>query len=397
MATAIAANLVREWIKKLGPQLLQLGKQWGPRFAALEGFGEPDAAVQPDIVITKERPVAPVAPAPPVYGPDNPEPGIAIPQSAPVYASDLPAAPASPRFQPAPSRFVPVAPKPFSSRYSGAAVRPEFIYTNPAAAAQAGSNYASRLGYEAQQDQGYRDYLARLEAERGASDRANVQGQSYGNQLQATSQEGAANRASAERISAMSAAEQNYRYAENQWARNELNADMGEGYADTLNKDPAAKVDRRYVRLNPETGRWESIFKRSVRPVPPSLQTLGPAAPVPEMITPAWPGASPVPIAAAPAPVGIGIPAPLPPAPDNRPWHERVIARGLDKVGYAYDPSHDGTETFDARGLPIQVAPVAPSGEEIIRRGPMFTPPLEIPPNLRRIIDGGVLPVAPLY
>ena len=60
---------------------------------------------------------------------------------------------------------IPLAPPP-SARYSGGIPSRDFIYTNPYAAQQASASLAARLGYQQLQDQGYRDYLSRIEANR---------------------------------------------------------------------------------------------------------------------------------------------------------------------------------------------------------------------------------------
>jgi hypothetical protein len=189
----------------------------------------------------------------------------------------------------------PMAGFPASSRYSS--TRPEFIFTNPQAAAQAASNYQARLGFESAQDQGYRDYLARLSETQGANERFRQQADSaralQESQLAAAKGEGAATRQSNERIAAMTESVRQHRMEEAQWAENERAAEIGEQTSAMLNAamlpnaDPSAvaaaqKADKRHVFLNPRTGKWEPRFQRRPRPVPPSgLPGVAPASPLP--------------------------------------------------------------------------------------------------------------------
>lgn len=232
---------------------------------------------------------APAAPAPPPaaewQGPPAPatpmetsiEPGIAIPADAQVTATDLPALPAEAgaaggllsalrNFRPS-SRPVPLAAPP-SRRFSS--TRPQFIYTNPAAAQQAASVYHDQLAYEQGQDQGYRDYMARLNAEDAANQRAQTQASIYGNQLDAAAREGAAQRASNERITGMSESYRAYNQAMREWQDNENRANVGEAAAAQLNRDPNARVNRNFVALDPQTGKWVSTFARYSRPEAPT-------------------------------------------------------------------------------------------------------------------------------
>jgi len=192
--------------------------------------------------------------------------------------------------------------------------RPEFIYTNPVAARQAAENYAARLGAETGQERGYQDYAARVNESNAANDRANIFGQQQNRQLELAGQEGAANRASAERIASTSETVRQQRIAEAAWAENERAAEMGEQTAGMLNADPNARVDRKFAFLNPATGKWESRFRRQPRPVP--LTGATPAAPVPPPGVPApslaVPQAKPVVPAVQPAaPVAAGSPSML--------------------------------------------------------------------------------------
>jgi hypothetical protein len=156
---------------------------------------------------------------------------------------------------------VPMAGMPASARYSS--TRPEFIYTNPAAAQQAASNYQARLGFEANQDQGYRDYLARTGATRAGADTEQAR-------LAALSEQGAANRAANERIASIREQTRQFRQAEAQWQQDELKWQRGRQIAEMLNADPNRRdVDRKWAYQNPRTGQWESAFKRTQRPVPP--------------------------------------------------------------------------------------------------------------------------------
>ena len=58
---------------------------------------------------------------------------------------------------------------PPSRRYSLGIPKTDFIYTNPVAAQQAAASLSARLGYEQQQDQGYRQYLIAQEQARQAN------------------------------------------------------------------------------------------------------------------------------------------------------------------------------------------------------------------------------------
>lgn len=221
-----------------------------------------------------------------------------------VTSVDLPPAVSAPTGMPQQQRpfraAAPMAGFPASSRYSS--TRPEFIFTNPHAAAQAASNYQARLGFESAQDQGYRDYLHRLSETQGSNERWASQAESnraaQAAQISAAQSEGAANRASNERIAGMTEAVRQHRVADAQWAQNEQAATIGDQTAAQLNgsKDPVAnsKVSKSHVFLNPQTGKWESRFKHYERPVPPSSSTTGaptmPAAPV-------APPPAPVPVA----------------------------------------------------------------------------------------------------
>lgn len=200
--------------------------------------------------------------------------------------------------------------------------RPEFIYTNPVAAQQAASNYAARLGAETGQERGYQDYAARQTESQAANERARIQGEQQASQVQFAGQEGAANRASAERIAATGETVRQQRIAEATWAENERAAEIGEQTAGMLNSDPNAKVDRKFAYLNPATGKWESRFKRQPRPSPPVQPGQpGMATPVPEA-----PGAAAPPVAA-------GRPAvPAEPVSGGSPSMWRSV---LDTVGPA--------------------------------------------------------------
>jgi hypothetical protein len=198
---------------------------------------------------------------------------------------------------------VPMAGMPASSRYSS--TRPEFIFTNPAAAQQAASNYAARLGFEANQDQGYRNYLAQTGATRAGADTEQAR-------LAAIGQEGAANRAANERIASIQEQTRQFRQEEALWAQNERNADRGDQIAAMLNQDPNRRdVDRKWAYQNPATGKWESAFRRTPRPVPPAgfnFQQSPPTVVRPQAPEPPPPMPAPVaPRAAAPPAASPGI------------------------------------------------------------------------------------------
>lgn len=362
MATAIPPTQA-SWLSRFGPLLARLGfgESQGPAALRALGMQPPAPAAAPAVPAP-----APEAPLPdmgqPAPMPGDVGPGIAIPVSDAVYATDLP--PQASPFTPAPSRSVPSAMAPSSRRFSS--TRPEFIYTNPAAAQQAAANYSARLGFEANQDQGYRDYLARLESERAANERANVQGQLYGNQIAAAGADRAADRASAERINLMSDAMRQYRVADQEWAENDRRAQMGEGYAATLNRDPNAKVDRRYIELDPVTGRWVSIFKRRTRPVPPSTAQAGPPVAVPQMVTAPWPGASPLPVPAVPTTPAVAARGPAAPVVVPDPGPAPMIS-----PPETYEPSGMWSD-FQPRSrqelINFITAPQAPSMSPELRR-----------------------------
>lgn len=174
--------------------------------------------------------------------------------------------------------------------------RPEFIYTNPVAAKQAADNYAARLAAETGQERGYQDYAGRVNESSAANDRARIQGDQRANEVQFAGQEGAANRASAERIASTGETVRQQRIAEANWAENERAAEMGEQTAGMLNADPNARVDRKFAFLNPATGKWESRFRRQPRPAQPGQP--GVATPVPPPAVAAPPLGVPPPAAA---------------------------------------------------------------------------------------------------
>lgn len=259
-------------------------------------------------------------------------PGIPVQPEPPVYSQDIPAAVEGPLgmmrgfqgFHAAPPSWVPMAGHPVTHRYD----KPEFIYTNPAAAQQAAAQYHARLSADTQAEQGYRDYLSRLNAERNANERASIQGQAQRDSLTAQQSEGAANRASAERISTNSELLRQHRQAEADWQANEQAFKNGQQTADMLNKDPKdpnnAKLDRKWVYLNPKTGQWEPRFASKPRPVPPSLlqgNQAGPAVPsqpvpqqLPVPVPPSqqWQQTNPPPPPAPPASWDWPAPAPAP-------------------------------------------------------------------------------------
>ena len=211
--------------------------------------------------------------------------------------------------------------------------RPEFIYTNPAAAQQAASNYAARLGAETGQERGYQDYAGRISESQAANDRARIQGENQAQQVQFAGQEGAANRASAERIASTGETVRQQRIADAAWQENERAAEMGEQTAGMLNADPNAKVDRKFAYLNPATGKWESRFKRQPRPAPPVQPGQpGVATPVPQAPGAAAPSLA-VPQEAVAPPVAAGRPAvPAEPVSGGSP---SMLQSVLDTVGPA--------------------------------------------------------------
>ena len=192
--------------------------------------------------------------------------------------------------------------------------RPEFIYTNPAAAQQAASNYAARMQAQTGQEVGYQNYLSRLNEGQSVDERAQAAREQQDKQLAAATQEGAANRATSERIAGMNESVRQQRAADSAWAQNEQAADMGEQTAAMLNRDPNARVDRKFAWMNPATGKWESRFRRQPRPV---------QAPVPgvqsNLATPVAPPPS--------APVPVAIPEPSQAAVDSN------VGAGIEGFG----------------------------------------------------------------
>lgn len=207
--------------------------------------------------------------------------------------------------------------------------RPEFIYTNPVAAQQASSNYANRLNAETNQERSYNDYLSRL-------NESQARGEQAAQQAQFGTQEGAANRASAERIAGMGETVRQNRIADAAWQENERAADLGEQTAAMLNSDPNAKVDRKFAWVNPATGKWESRFRRQPRPAQPQASAPGMATPVP---APA--GAAPIAVPISPAVAGTGVRPAVPVEPVHAaagPENPSMLRRAFDlsPAGMAY-------------------------------------------------------------
>jgi hypothetical protein len=220
----------------------------------------------------------PPAPATPME--TSIDPGIAIPADPQVTATDLPPLPAEGpnamgvmsllrNFRPS-SRPVPLAAPP-SRRFSS--TRPQFIYTNPAAAQQAAANYQAQLSYEAAQDQGYRDYMARLNADDALNQRTQAQSQLYGSQIDAAAREGAAQRASNERITGMAEAARANALAQRDIAEARNRFLVAKSAADQLNRDPNARVNRNFVAID-ANGRYIPAF-----PDPDQMQVPVPQAP----------------------------------------------------------------------------------------------------------------------
>lgn len=335
MANAIEQPL--SWQEKLNRIFSILGaagvNDYPPAF-----IDEPTPA-QPPLIAAPELPPRT---QPPLAGktnrqttppaPDEIGPGVPITPSVPVLGMDLPEDPrlAAMRRQSrslfgfsanAPT-WTPMASPPMSRKFD----KPEFIYTNPVAAQQATAQYGTRLNTEAAQDASYRDYLARLNAERNANQR-NAQQAEFSRQLAddqnklardtlaAQQQEGAANRASAERIAQISELIRQHRQAEVDWQQNERLADIADGMADQLNRDPnnMKGIDRRLVRWDGVAQKWVGSIRRTTRPVPPDLsgtnipspiggvQSQSPPVTVPSTgnwteVSPAWPQPQPLPI-----------------------------------------------------------------------------------------------------
>lgn len=195
--------------------------------------------------------------------------------------------------------------------------RPEFIYTNPAAAQQAAANFAARTGAATAQD---RDYLARLNESQNQSERARAQADLQAQQLAAAQAEGAANRASSERIAGTGEAVRQYRQAHAEWQANQNAHLLGRGDADTVNKDPTMlrRVGTRNIRLDPRTNQWVPKFPDLPEPTPPPSMGVPGSAPVPPPPSVAVPQAAPAP---APAPTNAP-PAAVPAQPStlSRLW-----------------------------------------------------------------------------
>lgn len=280
---------------------------------------------------------------------------------------------------------VPLATAPASIRFN-ASTRPEFIYTNPTAAAQAASNLQARLGYESAEDQGYRDYLSRINESQQATRRADLQAQSYSDQLRAAMQEGAANRASAERIAGASAAERQYRVDLAQWEDNERAAEVGEQTAAMLNADPNAKVDRKWAWQNPETGRWESRFQRRARPAPPMFGAPGVAAPV-QRTSDIGPAPA---IPAAPQVGGYNVGVPAPSFDSRLNDMDAQIERSLRAI---FDPLGQSVIVPDPGPAPMRLPPEPPRND-ILQWYP--GPELPTQPRSQRMVPWSVPRPSPL-
>lgn len=297
-------------------------------------------------------------------------PGIPLAPSEPVTSFDLPAQ-ANPPFA-APGGMGGYNPRavysaltapgpPPSRRYSS--TRPEFIFTNPAAAQQAAANYAARLQYEAGQDQGYQRYQGQLAAEQEATQRAaqatEAARANEATRLAAISKEGEATRASNERIAGMSALMAQYQRAEQDWLQNERNRATAESLARQKNANPDAKIDPRYITLGPDGKTWVAspAFNPRPRPRPPTFAGGAMAMGVPEE-TPATPQPTePTPQTAQAAPA-------VPAAPP-----EYNMAEGAGVSGWkAYTP---GGALWNAG---VKIWPYTPTGYVLNRIVGAFRP-----------------------
>ena len=280
--------------------------------------------------------------APAVPTPDGPAPeeGPMVPWTAPGQVegpnqgtgenAPMSTGPAKPNWMQmlgnlGPARGIPMAGPAASQRYSS--TRPEFIYTNPVAAAQAARNFDARLGFESAQDQGYRDYLSRIAQTKSATEQFQAQAESNRQlqqaQLEAGRLEGEAARASNERVAGLQLATKQYQMEDAAWQANERAADRGEQIAGMLNANPNAKVDKKWAYLNPNTNKWESAFKRKPRPMP---QTFGLSPSTPQIVAAPTPA---IPTETAPAP------APAAPTPES----PGMIGRILGAIGKGTTPA----------------------------------------------------------
>lgn len=281
-------------------------------------------------------PAVPVGGAP-MQGPPAPSPaqqdigpGIPYQPGEAVTSTDIPGPPqAQTAPQGGPGFFqrllagggggIPRAGFPASGKYSS--TRPEFIYTNPVAAQQAAANYGARLQFEAAQDQGYRDYLQRLQGQQAAQQTATAN-------LAAQRQENELNRQSNERIANTSENARVQRQMEMDWRQNEAIALNGDQTAEMLNNPNAnpldlAKLDKRTVYMDPKTGKWKSRyahmtydeFNRKYSGRPPSLGAQAPEQP-PAMAG----GANPPAASGGPPAAGAAVGVPTAPQPGGGFW-----------------------------------------------------------------------------
>lgn len=211
--------------------------------------------------------------------------GIPVAPSEAVTSTDLPAAVPGQfnlgalleRFRGAGGGRIPVAAAAASRRFSS--TRPEFIYTNPAAAAQAAQNYQARLNFEAAQDQGYRDYLGRLQASDAAAQSeaartASIQRESEANR--ALQREGFATN---ERIAGASEAARRQEAGRLDWQRRRDAYQQGIQFAEMQNRNPSARVPSGLTYQGTD-GRWRPAI---ADPGPPPVDITtpgGPTAPI---------------------------------------------------------------------------------------------------------------------
>lgn len=198
-------------------------------------------------------------------------------------------------FQMQPARYLPAS-------------KPEFIYTNPAAAQQASTNYRTKLAYEGTQDQGYRDYLARLNESEQATQRAAIQGDNYGQQMAAQAREGALNRASAERITGMQEEVRQRNVRRQAFQEAKLRGQQAQIETDRANTIPGYKPPLS-LTYKGQDGKWHPKFE-----MPPESDN-------PDAVPAPGAPAVPVPPGAVPVPGGVGLggsdsvvaPIPVPP------------------------------------------------------------------------------------
>jgi hypothetical protein len=269
------------------------------------------------------------------------------------------------------SRMGPPLQGPPSSARFNVSTRPAFIYTNPVAARQASEDQAQRFGLQSQEQANYQNYLAQLQADKGATERSAQATEAARlneqNRLGAIEREGAAGRASNERIAGMQALLQEHRQREATWVANEQNVRLGTEYARTKNArpdDPSVNSPgiTKYITYNPDTKQWESIFKSYPRPQPPNfgISQPGPSVPTeaaPPETGPAVPSGPPTAAVPPTAPASYNMAAGIPlPETGAMAYHPYVLAARAARAVFPYTPTGWVMNRITGAFQPVQPA-----------------------------------------